>query len=249
MKDKKEWWEDFFSGLWLDAQRQTKTNEQTRLEADFIAKVLQLAPRSKVLDVPCGEGRHSIEMAARGHQVTGVDITQDFLDDAKRKVAELKLEIAWEHRDMRDLPWREVFDGVYCFWGSFGYFDNNGNEDFIRAVSRVLKPGARLLLDTHITETLLPKLFQGRGWKRVGNITVLEDRKYDHCLGQTNTEWTLLQGSKVFKKSTSIRLYTYRELCLLLERSGFANFGGYGSLSSEPFRLGSPRLYLVATKI
>lgn len=244
----KAWWEGFFSYLWLNVQRDSKGGEQTRLEADFIQNVLQLGPRSKVLDVPCGNGRHSIELATRGYRVTGVDITQDFLDDAQSKAAEQKLEIAWERRDMRELPWQGEFDGAFCFWGSFGYFDDNGNADFLRAVCGVLKAGARLLLDTHVTETLLPKLFHERGWKQVGDTIVLEDREYDHVLGRTNTEWILLRDGEVFKKSTSIRLYSYRELCTLLKHNGFADFEGYGSLNSDAFKLGSPRLYLVATK-
>jgi SAM-dependent methyltransferase len=248
VNNQKEWWEGFFSDLWLDIQGETKTEEQTRVEADFIQNVLQLAPQSKVLDVPCGEGRHSIELAARGCQVTGVDITLPFLNEAQRKATERQLEVAWEHRDMRDLPWEEEFDGVFCFWGSFGYFEDKGNADFLKAVSRVLKPGAKFLLDTHVTETLLPKLFQERGWRRVGNTLVLEERHYDHVRGRTKTEWTLVQDGKTFEKSTSIRLYTYRELCQLLEGLGFADLEGYGSLSGDPFQLGSPRLYLVVTK-
>ena len=70
---------------------------------------------------------------------------------------------------------------AFCFWGSFGYFDEDGNADFLKAISGVLKPGAKFLLDTHITETLLPKLFQERGWKRVGSALVLEERHYDHA--------------------------------------------------------------------
>lgn len=105
-----------------------------------------------------------------------------------------------------------------------------------------------LQLDTHITETLLSKLLQERGWKRVGSALVLEERHYDHVCSRTDTKWTLVQDGKMFEKSTSIRLYTYRELCQLLEQLGFASFKGYGSLSEEPFQLGSPRLYLVATK-
>jgi cyclopropane fatty-acyl-phospholipid synthase-like methyltransferase len=248
VNNQKEWWEGFFSGLWLDVQGETKTEEQTRIEADFIQNVLQLAPQSKVLDVPCGEGRHSIELAARGCQVTGVDITLPFLNEAQHQAKEQQLEVAWEHRDMRDLPWEEEFDGVFCFWGSFGYFEDKGNADFLKAVSRVLKPRAKFLLDTHVTETLLPKLSQERGWRRVGNTLVLEERHYDHVCGRTKTEWTLVQDGKTFEKSTSIRLYTYRELCQLLEGLGFADPEGYGSLSGEPFQLGSPRLYLVVTK-
>lgn len=244
---KTEWWMGFFSGLWLDAQRQAQTEEQTRADAGGIEKLLRLAPRAKVLDVPCGQGRIALELAARGYQVTGVDITQPFLDDARRKATERQLEIILAHRDMRDLPWREEFDGAFCAWGSFGYFDEEGNAAFAQAVCRALKPGARFFVDIPIAETIFPR-FQDHAWMRFGDTLLLQEAHFDHVHSRMEVEWTLVREGKMEKSSSSLRIYTYRELRRLLEEAGFANCEGYGSLSLEPFKLGSPRLYLVATK-
>jgi cyclopropane fatty-acyl-phospholipid synthase-like methyltransferase len=243
-----EWWKSFFSDLVLDVQKQSKAGEDTIKEVDFIEKAIQLKPQAKVLDVPCGEGRHSIELAIRGYQVTGIDITESLLNEAENKAKAQRIEIEWENRDMRDLPWHREFDGAFCFWGSFGYFDEQGNLDFLKAIYQVLKPGSMFLLDTHTTETLLPRLFHERAWRRVEDTLILEERQYDHVSSRTKTEFILVQNSKVTKTESSIRLYTYRELCSLLELVGFKDFKGYGSLDFEPFRLGSPRLYLTATK-
>jgi cyclopropane fatty-acyl-phospholipid synthase-like methyltransferase len=144
-----EWWQTFFAGHWLDVQRVFKA-ERTTAEADFIERVLKLQPGAAVLDVPCGEGRLSVELASRGYRLTGVDITEALLADARRTAAERRLDVAWHRRDMRDLPWREDFDGAYCFWGSFGYFDDEGNRAFLEAVARALKPGGRFLMDRRL---------------------------------------------------------------------------------------------------
>lgn len=101
----------------MDVLRQFKTEEQTRAEADFIEKRLQLTPQAKVLDVPCGAGRLCLELASRGYHMTGVDFTPPLLDDARRKATQRQLEIVWEHRDMRDLSWKEEFDGAFCSGG------------------------------------------------------------------------------------------------------------------------------------
>src|SRR5262245_41616080 len=130
-----DWWQHFFGGLWLDVQRRFRTPEQTRAEADFVEQMLGLTSGARVLDAPCGEGRIALELAARGHHVTGVDVTPILLEDAKRAAAEHGLSVVWEQRDMRDLPWREQFDAAVCWWGSFGYFDDAGNAAFIRAVA------------------------------------------------------------------------------------------------------------------
>jgi len=242
-----EWWESYFSDLFLDVLRQAKTEEQTGAEADFIQKVLRLTPRTKILDVPCGNGRLSLELASRGYQVTGVDITLPLLDDARRKAAKQQLEVVWEHRDMRDLPWQEEFDDAFCFWGSFGYFDEIGNRGFLKAVAHALKPGARFLLDTHIAETLLPR-FQKRDWQRVGDILMLQERCYDHLHSRVDAEMTLVKSGRITKRASSVRIYTYRQLCQLLGEVGFAICEGYGSLNRESFKFGSQRLYLVAEK-
>jgi len=243
-----EWWKSFYTGLWLDVLRQSKTEEQTRAEADFVEKGLQLTPQAKVLDVPCGAGRLSLELASRGYHVTGVDFTLPSLDDARRKATQQQLEIAWEHRDMRDLPWQEKFDGAFCFGGSFGYFDEEGNADFLRAVSRTLKPGAKFLVDVIITEIHFLRFQDRAWWGQVGDILVLQKLYYDHVSSRVDFEWVLVHEGQVEKKSNSIRLYTYHELCQLFEEAGFVDCEGYGSLSQEPFKLGSQKLYLAATK-
>jgi SAM-dependent methyltransferase len=242
-----EWWEEFFSGIWLDVQRQIKTHEETRSEVDFIERVLQLPPGAQVLDVPCGTGRHSLELATRGYRVTGVDITSQLLDDARRGADELQVEVEWECRDMRDLPWEGEFDGAFCWWGSFGYFDESGDRSFLEACSRVLKPGARFLVDSLVAEALFP-VFAERMWRRSGDTLVLYENCYDHVHGRVDTTWTLVQEGKKEMKYSSMRIYTYRELCQLLGDAGFVHYEGYGSISSVPFVLGSRRLYVVAVK-
>src|SRR5439155_17604195 len=103
---KTDWWKDFFTGLAVEFWLRIPTTEQTRSEVDFIEKSLKLPPRGRVLDVPCGGGRHALELAARGYQVTGVDISPDFLKAARAQAAERSLPATWEQRNMSELPWQ-----------------------------------------------------------------------------------------------------------------------------------------------
>ena len=241
-----EWWETFFSGLWLDVQRVFRA-PRTTSEADFIERVLHLRPGAAVLDVPCGEGRLSLELASRGYRVTGVDITRTVLEEARRTAAERRLDVAWHRRDMRDLPWQEAFDGAFCFWGSFGYFDDAGNKAFLAAVARALKPGGRFVIDMlNIAEALLPS-FQGRNWWPVGEIFMLEERQYDHVHSRIDVDWTFVKAGQVEKKTSSIRVYAYREFCEVLTEAGFTGFDAFSSLAGDPFKLGQ-RMYMVAVR-
>jgi SAM-dependent methyltransferase len=243
-----DWWRDFFSGVVVDFWLQVPTEEQTRAEVDFLEKVLELPARSRVLDVPCGGGRHALELAARGHRVTGVDLSADFLNVARAQAAERELSVTWEQRAMDDLPWHGTFDGAFCFGNSFGYLDDAGNARFVQAVARALKPEARFVLDTGNTaEGLFPD-FHERRWLQIGDILFLVQGRYDPVRGRIDSEYTFIRDGTRDARWASTRIYTYRELCRLLEGADFADCAGYSSLGQEAFRLGSPRLLLVATR-
>jgi len=240
----KEWWQTFFSGLWLKAQPNARTSEETRAEADFIERSLGLGPGMRVLDVPCGEGRLSLELASRGHRVTGVDITPHFLRLARARAAQAGVRVVWRRADMRDLPWRLKFDAAFCFWGSFGYFDDAGNAKFLKSVATSLRRGGTFLLETMVAETLLPR-FQEQGWTRFGDVLVLEERSFDHVEGRLVSNYTLIGKGVIERKSISMRIYAYREVCSMFKDAGLHDLQSYGSLAGGPFRLGSRRLYLI----
>ncbi len=230
--------------------RQGKSPAQTRREADYIEMLLGLSAPAHLLDVPCGAGRLAFELAGRGHQVTGVDNDAALLDDARHSAEERRLEavIRLERRDMRDLPWREAFDGAYCFWESFGFFDDEGNRAFLSAVAATLKPGAKFVFDTHIAETMLPHLGQ-RPWDRVDDdLLVLEERDYDPATALLNRRLIIVGRGRTATVELPTRLYTYRELLALIEAAGFTACQGYSWLSLVPFMMGAPRLLMVTSR-
>ena len=243
-----EWWQTFFSGAMVEAWLRAPTAEQTAQEADFIQQTLQAPAGGKLLDAPCGGGRHSLALAARGYRMTGVDISAEFLAAARAGAAERNLSLSWEQRDMRDLPWRGEFDGAFCFGNSFGYYEGDGNADFLKAVARALKPGARFLVDaSYITEILLPSL-QERGWYPLGDAIWLSERRYDHETSRLHVEYTWIKDGRLDKHAMSARLHSYRELAALFDQAGLTDVQGFGSLTREPFKRGSERLLMTGKK-
>jgi SAM-dependent methyltransferase len=141
-----------------------------------------------------------------------------------------------------------LFDGAFSFGNSFGYLDDDGNAAFLQAVHRALKPGARFLIDAPtVAEALLPK-FQERMWYRVDDILFLIEQHYDPVRARLDIQYTFIRGGSVDTRPASHRIYTYRELCRLLEEAGFAECTGQGSLEGDRFRLGAPRLLLTAVR-
>jgi SAM-dependent methyltransferase len=242
------WWENFFHGVALDFWRAAISDEQTRAEADFIEKQLQLPANAKVLDVPCGNGRLSIELARRGFRPTGVDIAGEFIAEAKLKSVEVGVPFDFYERDMRDLPWTAEFDAAFCFGNSFGYLDDEANADFLKAVSQTLKPGARFVIDAPaVAECVLPNFQPSRSIELAG-ITVSIEHRYDHERGRMFNDFTFTRNGIEDKRPSSQRIYTYRELTELLHRAGFEVVSAYASLAEEPFKLGAQRLLLVSEK-
>jgi SAM-dependent methyltransferase len=242
-----EWWESFFLSSWQDVQIGWWSEEGTAEQVDGIVRPLGLEQPCRVLDVPCGEGRVSIELASRGHRVTGVDITERFLEEARRRAGDREVEVAFERRDMRDLPWVGEFDAVVNVWGSFGYFEGDGDERFVHAASRALEPGGRFLIDTHVAESVLPH-FTEREWSERDAGLLLERRRWDPATGRIETDWTFVRDGGTETHRSSIRIYTFRELTQLLSAAGFVAFQGFDPDTLEPFELGASHLMLVATK-
>jgi len=242
------WWENFFHGVALDFWRAAISDEQTRAEADFINNQLQLPVGAKLLDVPCGNGRLSIELAAFGFELTGVDIAVEFIEEAKGKSEARGVSVDWRNIEMRALPWTSEFDGAFCFGNSFGYLEDDENAAFLKVIARTLKPGARFILDAPaIAECLLPH-FVGNRTIELGDISCTIDSRYDHEQGRIFPSFTFVRNGVEDKRASSQRVYTYRELVRLLSEAGLETVAAYGSLAEEPFKLGDHRLLLVTKK-
>ncbi len=238
-----DWYKDFFGGLMVDFWRAAMTPETTRTEAEFLWTSLGLAPGLRVLDVPCGDGRLALELAARGCAMTGVDISKEFIDSAR----EGDPTIEWRVGDMRDLPWEREFDAAYCAGSSFGFLGDDGDAAFLEAVSRTLVPGGRFFGDFKAAESVLPA-FRESYEMPVGDIVFAAKNSYDPAAGTMENLYTVTRGDRIERKRAVHRIYTTREILKMLADAGFGDFKMSGSVGSEPYRLGSPRLFVVATK-
>lgn len=112
-------------------------------EASFLFEALGLAPGSRLLDVGCGPGRHSIEFARRGAGVVGIDLSPDFLSVARSKASQAQVSVSFFEMDAHDLVFDDEFDAVISLCeGAFGL----GLDDLsiLRGMARAAKPGGRL---------------------------------------------------------------------------------------------------------
>jgi SAM-dependent methyltransferase len=244
-----DWWKDFFSGLFVDFWRGAIPAERTREDADFIEKSLAVAPGARVLDVPCGPGRLTLELARRGYRMTGVDISSDSLEYARAEASAEGLAIDWRLSDMRDLPWPGEFDAAFCAGNSFGYFNDRGNAEYVGAAARVLKTGARFLLESGwVAESILPN-FRDAIDMEAGGVRFTARNTYDPLSGRVENVFSASRGNESQTRLASHRVYTVSQILRLLEEAGFGSFEAFDSPAGELYRLGSHRLLLIATKL
>jgi SAM-dependent methyltransferase len=242
------WWDGFFTGLMAEMWRIAIPPEVTRAEVDFFERALRLSRGARVLDVPCGHGRHSVELARRGYRVTGVDFSVDLLSAARGSAAREGLAIEWVECDMRQLSWEGRFDAAFCAGNSFGYFDDEGNLSFLQGAARALGPGGRFLLDSGwVAESLFPSFHEKLDMDFSGLRFQVENR-YDPAEAVVRNVFTASRDGRTETRPAAHRVYTYREVAEMMKAIGLRELEAFGSTDGSPFSLGSPRLLLAATR-
>jgi SAM-dependent methyltransferase len=245
---KLNWYEDFFEGIAVDLWRKAVPPEHTAAEIEFIGDALALPAGARILDVPCGCGRHSLELARRGYRMTGIDISADSIAEARASAAAEGLEVKWVLGDMRRIPKRGRYDGAFCFGNSFGYLEWPDMEAFLDGVARVLRPGARFVLETGMAaESVIPK-FTPRETFRIDDIEMRIESRYRADLGCVDEQYTFVRDGQTEVRPSVHWVYTAAEIRRMLERAGLGVLEIYGSLDRQPFTLGSVELIVVSEK-
>lgn len=251
-----DWFESFFNGLVLDVWRQATPPEQTRAEVDFLERTLALARGARLLDVACGLGRHSLELAARGHSPTGIDASREALERARGEAAARGLRVDFMQLDLRRLDAATAaggvaagpFDGAFALGNSFGYIEPAATAGYLAGVARALKPGARFVLDSgYVAEALLTH-FTPHEEHRLGDFLFLEENRYLLAESCVETTYTVVRGEERVTRKGWQWLFTLREVIALLTRAGFAVEALLRSTAGEPFRIGDPCVLVVARK-
>src|SRR5262249_8981023 len=119
---KRYWWEELFGDDFLRTMK-PMTDAQLQAEVTFIEDRLSLEKGGLILDLACGTGRHAVDLASRGYNVVGYDLSLAMLARAADEAQERNQKINFLHGDMRELDFDEAFDSVVCWTTSFGYFD------------------------------------------------------------------------------------------------------------------------------
>jgi SAM-dependent methyltransferase len=244
------WYATFFDEDYLRTHRSLTTPEQTEREVLGIVQRLGLPAGSKILDLCCGSGRHSIPLAALGYDVTGLDLSRPLLRRAKAAARASGVAVRWVHGDMRHIPYEGEFSAVINIFNSFGYLENEEEDGkVLRETSGALAPGGLFLLDTAGRDSLARHFVPAEVERFEDGLMLVQEQSFDTVAGRLHVRVTLLHANgSATTREQSIRLYTPTELAGMLAAAGFSLEAAYGDLDGSPLTLESRHMVLLARK-
>lgn len=244
------WFQEVFSEEYL---RTIPPNiaQLTRREVDFIEGSLRLKKQSRILDLACGFGRHSIELAERGYEMAGVDLSLPLLERAAKAAEERNLDVKFIHGDMRELNFAGIFDGCFIWDTSLGFFDDRTNLRVLQGVHRALKPGGRILVDVINRDYVIRQTPTRLWWEGHGCI-FLEESEFDYPTStlQAKRSFIYEDGTPPLEQNSYVRLYSAHELRQMLHVAGFKVLEVSGERHHKGYFLGasSTRIIVLAEK-
>ncbi len=245
------WYVDFFRGDYLNVYGHMFTEERAEKESAFVAGALELKPGSSVLDLCCGQGRHSVELAKRGLQLTGLDLNPEYLELAKQTAQSKNVTIETIAADMRKIPFENKFDAIVNMYSSFGYLESEG-EDFkvLESAVKALRAGGRLLLDMLNREWAIDNYIQNDWHTGADGTLYVERRELDLATSRMHVHFIVVEPKGGRRESIGhiIRLYTLTEMTRRLERAGMRVTAVFGGFDGEAYAIGTRRMIIVAQK-
>jgi len=248
-RPRRPWWEELFNEDFSRALVRL-TEEQVEQEVNFIEESLGVAPGAVVLDLGCGSGEHAVELAGRGYGIVGYDLSLHQLALAQEGAQERGQKLNFLQGDMREMAFEEVFDGVYCWNTTFGYFEEDKNTNVAERIFRSLKPGGTLLLDV-INRDFAAMDQPSSVWYEGDSCVCMDDMSIDFLTSRMRVKRSLILDDGRTRECTySVRLYSLHELGKMLHDIGFRVTEASGHPTTPGVFLGqsSPHIIILAQK-
>ena len=245
-----EWYRSFFGKDYLDVYGHLLTEENSEAEAGFVIRALGLKPGDRVLDLCCGTGRHAVPLARAGLEVTGLDMSEDYLDKAGSTARGAGVEVRFVQGDMREIPFTGEFDAVVNMFTAFGYFDDDADDQrVIDGVSESLRPGGQLLLDILNRDWVAANYVRSESREGPDGTVYTERRNFDPVSGRNHVEFAISSPDGAERKTSHhIRLYVATEVSRMLDRAGLTLEQSYGGYDGNALSVETRRMIVVATK-
>jgi SAM-dependent methyltransferase len=247
----RDWWESYFDETFVRLYAPLLGEERTLEEAAASLEILRLPPGAHLLDLACGWGRHAVQFALAGLEVTGLDRSATLLGRAREAAAREGAAVRWVEGDMRDPPLAPGFDAVVSLFSSLGYFAEPEDDlRVLRAARGLLKPCGGFLLETMHRDSVVREFAERDWWEGADGEIVWVEREFDAVEGVSHERlrWRAAAGTTEAEgeRRHRIRIRTATEWDSLLRRAGLRPLEWFGDWDLSSFDHTSERLIVLA---
>jgi ubiquinone/menaquinone biosynthesis C-methylase UbiE len=243
------WWADYFDARYLLEYEPLFSLERDRKEVGRLIEVLGLPSGARMLDVPCGQGRHAHLLAEAGFDVDGFDYSAELLERARQRGTSSRLR--YRRGDMRSLPsaWTGRYDAVINLFTSFGFFAEPVDDRRVLAeFARVLAPGGALVWHGANRDGVMARFLARDWWQTNDGTLIAQERSFDALSGILSVNSVWAGNGRSGERTHRIRLYTATRLAELCAEVGLIVERSFDTFRDRPLSRKSSEMMLVARK-
>jgi SAM-dependent methyltransferase len=223
------------------------TDERSDVEVAGLVQIARLEAPLRILDVPCGFGRHTNRLAALGHYMTGVDLYPGFLEIARKDANARGVQVDFQQGDMRHLEFEAEFDRVTMLFTSFGYFEDEDNFRVLENVARALTLGGLFILDIPNRDTNV-KTMPFTLVTEKNNDLMIDRGSFETFTGRMHNRRIVIRNGVRKDKPFFVRMYNPTEIRDWLKRANMEIIEMYGGYDGTPMTNDGRRMIIVAKR-
>ncbi len=253
MPSEQNWLKSFYELEALaDLLLERSNSDELKNTLQFLQKHLAIQPGDTVFDQGCGIGSISIPFAKKGMRVIGVDLSQNYIERAKKQAQEEGLSCHYHCADALEFVSEIPCDAAWNWFTSFGYNqDDRVNIKMLECVFRSLKPGAKFVLDYQNIANIIKNFkttIKKEGISDGRKVVLTRNCRLNFVTGMIEQQWSYVFVNEKIVRKSFLKMYLPHQLKLMLEQVGFVDVVIYGDLAENELTSDSSRCLCVTRK-
>jgi cyclopropane fatty-acyl-phospholipid synthase-like methyltransferase len=239
----------FFSGIYKQVWRETIPPGLSEAEVDFIMEMAGLVKGDRVLDFMCGYGRHALELAKRGIQVTAIDNAEEYITEIREQSNEAALPVQATHADILQANLQDTYKAALCMGNSIAFFNKPDIISILSNVTSHLVDGGILVINSWTIAEIAIRHFKEKEWHYEGAFKCVLENKYLFNPSRIEFDQTVISPDGSIENLQGIDyIFTMDEMSELFAAAGLALTGFYSTPRKRKFSLGDTQVYIVGEK-